>query len=365
MLIFLKKSSIFVKTGKSKKYPKVIQLPITYKCNSKCVMCNIWKMDSSHEASLEEFSQFMKDPIFKEVKAVGINGGEPTLIKNLPAYAEEVLKLPNLRSLNVISNGFNKNKLLEDLQNIYEKCRKKQIKFHVSISLDGVGEIHDKVRGKKGSFDKVIATIDEIKDNKRYYCDSFDLGCTVVRQNVDYLQELDVFVDSKQLPIKYRLGVPNKRIQSDEILDNYSVLADENKQSAKEFFHYQMNKANRIQEKFKYFSIFTWLDSNNPKRFMGCAWKDEGITLDSRGNLYYCAVASKSIGSLRSENGKDVFFASNNIKYRANLVKEQCDQCIHDYSGKTDISNVIKFLKMLVSKKLAMKTYKLRCSFKS
>ncbi len=36
-------------TGLAKKYPKVVQLPMTYLCNSRCVMCNIWKMDYSNE----------------------------------------------------------------------------------------------------------------------------------------------------------------------------------------------------------------------------------------------------------------------------------------------------------------------------
>jgi len=58
-----------------KKYPKVIQLPITYKCNSRCVMCNIWKMNKKNELSSEEFAKILKDEIFQKVEFVGINGG--------------------------------------------------------------------------------------------------------------------------------------------------------------------------------------------------------------------------------------------------------------------------------------------------
>ena len=106
--------------GSKKKYPKVLQLPITYKCNGRCVMCNIWKMDHSNEATIEEFTKFLKDPIFKKVKSVGINGGEPSLIPDLPKYANEILKLPMLKSLNIISNGFNQYPLLKSLEKIYE-----------------------------------------------------------------------------------------------------------------------------------------------------------------------------------------------------------------------------------------------------
>ena len=97
-LRFLQTSSFSKIDGSKKKYPKVIQLPITYNCNARCVMCNIWQMDHSGEATVEEFAKFMQDDIFKEVAAVGINGGEPSLVPNLYEYAEEILKLPSLKS---------------------------------------------------------------------------------------------------------------------------------------------------------------------------------------------------------------------------------------------------------------------------
>ena len=357
-LKILKSLTFFSEGGECKKYPKVIQLPITYKCNSKCVMCNIWNMDSSNEVSLEEFSKFMKDPIFKKVESVGINGGEPTLVENLPDYAKEILKLPNIKFLNIISNGYYKNKLLYDIREIYSSCKKKQVKFHVSISLDGVGKIHDRVRGKIGAFEKTINTLKEIERNKEYYCDSFDIGCTVVRQNVNYLKELDSFIDSHNLTIKYRLGISNSRIQSTELLNNFSVLGNKNEQAAKEFFYCQMNKAKKLGDKFKYYAIFEWLNAKKPKRMLGCAWKQEGVTLDSRGNLYYCAVASKCIGCLINEKGENIFFSRENIKYRSEIVKSQCDQCIHDYGGKIEITSLIKFLIMLAKRKFSMKIYK-------
>ena len=47
----LQTSSLTKISGSKKKYPKVIQLPITYNCNARCVMCNIWQMDHSGEAT--------------------------------------------------------------------------------------------------------------------------------------------------------------------------------------------------------------------------------------------------------------------------------------------------------------------------
>src|SRR4029078_519846 len=137
-------------------------------------MCNIWQMDYSNEMTLEEFSKFLKDDIFSKVEAVGINGGEPSLVKELPAYVDEILQLPKLKSLNIISHGFNRKQLLPALEEMYKKCKAKGIPFHISISLDGYGTMHDTVRGLK-LFKLTSETIFEIKNNQQKYCDTFDV----------------------------------------------------------------------------------------------------------------------------------------------------------------------------------------------
>lgn len=362
-LRFLQIASFTKIDGSEKKYPKVIQLPITYNCNSKCVMCNIWQMNHSNEATVKEFARFMQDDIFKEVETVGINGGEPSLIKNLHEYVDEILKLPSLRSLNIISHGFGTKPLTKSLEKIYQSCKEKGIYFHVAISLDGVGEVHNIVRGRKKLFEKTQATIDEIIRNQDKYCDSYDIGCTVVNQNIGYLIELDTYAKSKSYNIKYRLGIDNKRIESDKLRDQYSVIYSPLKQSAKEFFHYQMSQTKDLANRFKYYSIFFWLNSEKPKRLLGCTWKDEGITLDARGELYYCAVASDSIGSLRKDKGENIFFDDKNINYRKSIIANHCDNCIHDYSGRAELKSVLKFFIDTIKGRFSMTSYQLKVMF--
>jgi len=362
-LRFLQTSSFTKIDGSEKKYPKVIQLPITYNCNAKCVMCNIWQMDHSGEATVEEFAKFMQDDIFKKVEAVGINGGEPSLVPNLYEYADEILKLPSLKALNIISHGFSPKPLFKQVEKIYAACKEKGISFHISISLDGVEEVHNTVRGIGYAFEKTTATIDEIIKNQDRYCDSYDIGCTVVTQNIDYLIELDTYAKSKNYNIKYRLGIDNKRIESNKLRDQYSVIYSPLRQNAKEFFHYQISQTKNLADKFKYYAIFYWLNSEVPKRLIGCIWKDEGITLDARGELYYCAVASDSIGSLRKEDGEKIFFNDKSIKYRESIIKNSCDGCIHDYSGTPESKSLWIFFKYIIKNRFSMKIYEIKARF--
>jgi len=363
LLVFklLTSASIKRSDGSIKKYPKVIQFPITCKCNSRCVMCNIWKMDHSNEMTLAEIKRYLKDPIFKEVSSVGINGGEPSLAKDLPQIAEQVLNLPKIKSLSVISNGFNKEALLIKVEKIYGLCRKKIVNFRLSFSLDGYGELHDNVRGVKKAFERASEAIDCVLENKSCYCDSIDIGCTIVKQNVNYLIELDTYASKKKYPMKYRLGIENKRIASDENISDYSVLYDaKSRQPAIEFLHSRISKAENIVDKFKYFSLFHFLSEKHPKRLLGCMWQDEGITIDAKGNIYYCAVASKKIGSLREKNGEVVFFDEKNIAYRKSVLQNICKNCIHDYSGKPYFGDVLIFLKHYIFERIWCKIYRIK-----
>lgn len=358
----IQRSNLKLISGTEKIKPKVIQLPITYNCDSKCVMCNIWQMDSSNESSVEEFSRYMRDDIFSEVTSVGINGGEVSLIPNLPSYVEEVTKLSKLKSITLISNGFKRKSLLGHLEQIKKICSEKNIALNLIISLDGVKDVHERVRGVNNAFDKVIKTYRTILDEQGKYCDRLELACTVVDQNINELVELDVFCRENKFKIKYRLGIENKRIESYKLVENFSVIYDKNRQTAKEFFHwmYKRTPMSNFQEKYKYFCIFDWLE--NEKRRIGCDWKNQGITLDSRGELYYCAVKSEPIGSIRTQvkSGSDIFFSEENLNYRSQIIKDECDSCIHDYVGTPYYKDVAYFLMYEIKQRSSMKMYKFR-----
>ncbi|MDA8760474.1 radical SAM protein [Amylibacter sp.] len=348
----------------SKNFPKVIQLPITNRCNSRCEMCNVWNMDTSGEYSSDEFKEILNDNLFDEVISVGINGGEPTLVSDLDAYANHILNLPKLKYLNIISHGFNTERALRVFKKIYLLCRNKNVKFHISISLDGVGLIHDKVRQIPGGFEKTISTIENILTDQSLYCDTFDVACTVVKSNINYLIELESYCEDKNIPIKYRLGISNKRIESDLLTEAYDVTLDQDtKISVIEFFHGQTIKAKSLTAKFKYFSIFSWLTMDEKTRFLGCDWKNEGATLDSKGNLYYCAVNSEKLGNLRENSGSDIFFSDENLQHRKSIVENSCNNCIHDYGGKTHFQNLIAFSRFILSNRFSIKIYRIRSFF--
>ena len=234
--------------------------------------------------------------------------------------------------MNVITNGLCAEKLLDLAKHITTQCKQCGVTFALSVSLDGVGPVNDLCRGVKGSFVKTTDTIMGIMAKPGEYCDSLSVGCTVSQYNVDHLVELDAFCQDRDIPVFYRLAVANRRIHTLESSDGFSVLSDESaRQSAMEFFFGRiMDREDRdISRKLAYYAIFRYLDSHGTDRQARCTWQWRDATIDEGGNLYYCATQSKCLGRLNGENGKSMFFDSDNLAYRKHLVGERCGECIH------------------------------------
>ena len=83
------------------KMPNDLVLAITYNCNSKCRMCNIWKME---QMPLLDLIEYEKLPV--NIKEVNITGGEPFLSPNLIEIIKILIsKNPKVRII-ISTNGF-------------------------------------------------------------------------------------------------------------------------------------------------------------------------------------------------------------------------------------------------------------------
>ena len=74
--------------------PKSLIFPITYRCDSRCVMCSIWEKKPRQEMSLDELERAFSDNLFRRIQNVNITGGEPTLRKDLSdlVYKDQFLR---------------------------------------------------------------------------------------------------------------------------------------------------------------------------------------------------------------------------------------------------------------------------------
>lgn len=328
-MIFTLLKNYYRAAFKPLEYPKVVQFPVNDICNSRCQMCNIWKNKKSPDIDLDQVREIFSQDLFRKTESIGINGGEPTLRKDLPDLVNVLYEtMPKLKTISLISNGFNNKDIKIVLEKISKIVTKHNGYFEFMLSLDGYKEIHDEVRGKKGNFERIEDIIDHVKKNG--LVDNFRVGCTVTKPNVLHLHDLYSFCLKHDIYLKYRLGIPHQRLYTLDKENTYDLTSFEKYEFA-QFLLSLMNYENNKYQIFFYKSLFNQL-IHGKQRTAGCDWQHRGATVTSKGELLYCAVESPVIETLDNvESYKKKFFESKSILKE--IKANKCDNCNHDYTG--------------------------------
>ena len=132
--------------------PRFLTYLVTFRCNARCVMCDCWR-----KTHTDELSPPAIEGIFRQLPrqdAVRLSGGEPFLRRDLREIADLAAALLRPLYLHITSNGF----LTEQIVRFCE-TRTRALPLMLLISLDGVGEKHDAVRGSAGAWEKAMRTL--------------------------------------------------------------------------------------------------------------------------------------------------------------------------------------------------------------
>ena len=120
--------------------PREWLFPVTYRCDARCVMCNIWRSKKRPELSLTDWEHILADALFAGIESVSLTGGEPTLHRDLARLADLLVqRLPALRRLTVTTNALDTDRVLRQCQALQGVCSAHSIRLFVGISLDGIG----------------------------------------------------------------------------------------------------------------------------------------------------------------------------------------------------------------------------------
>ncbi len=154
-----------------------VSVILTYRCNSRCSMCNIWKHPTlpSEEVPLETLAK-----IPAGVDYLNLTGGEPTLRNDLIEIVD--LLYPKAMQLEISSNGLHPEKI--------EPIIKKYPDVKIRFSLEGFEETNNKIRGEENGFNTKVNGLLKLKE-----LGGTDLGfaITIQDENIDELVELFQF----------------------------------------------------------------------------------------------------------------------------------------------------------------------------
>ena len=301
--------------------PIIFHFPVTYRCNGRCIMCNIWEQSGKPELTIDEIEKMLQDSLFKTIKYVILTGGEPTLRNDLGEIAKLLVKYcPDLKRIGLTTNGLDTKQVIKTCKEINEVCKKKNITFYCSVSLDGLNDYHEKIRGIKKAFEKTAKTIFQLKELQK--TSHFGLGTETVisKSNVDNVHALEKWFKENKLSFHFGIATYRKRNVNEELdfmidgayLQKYLTFLKHLKENG--------------DWKYVYEFLFNSL-KNGKKRQILCPFVVEAVSIDPKGNMYYC-TDSKNLGNIYDKSPSEIYYDKKNIKYRKEMEKQMCPNCL-------------------------------------
>jgi len=319
----------------------------------RCAICGIWKIDSKNikdsELSLEEFESILSDRLFSQLEFININGGEPHLREDLPLLAELFIhKFKKLRTLTINSNGLPPHKVLSNTEKIALLCKKKKVRFSVSISLHELGTEFERIAGISGAFEKVNKTLQGLKELQKKYNFYLSTNCVITPLNLYGLKRMMSWAERKLIPVNFTLGEVRERFNNLEQEENVRIEGKAKAYLIKFLKDLAQNKSLLNHHVFRYWELARMVEKNS-ERNLACHYAIGGVILGSKGELYYCKD-SRSLGNCLLKPAHSIYLDQENLRYRReNLIREKCKKCPPNTFNRFEFEkDLLKFLKFLV-----------------
>ena len=139
----------------------------------RCKMCNIWKnpTDKKEEIRAEDLRSL------PQLKFINLTGGEPFIREDLAEIVEECYK--HTSRIVISTSGWFDDRVIE--------LAKRFPNIGIRISIEGLKEKNDELRGREGGFEKGYRTLLKLREMG---LKDIGFGCTVSNNNSADMLEL-------------------------------------------------------------------------------------------------------------------------------------------------------------------------------
>ncbi len=316
--------------------PLVMVMPITYRCNGRCVMCGVWRNPLKPDVAVQTVEKIFSDEhLANSLTHLNLTGGEPFLHHGLLEIAEAVSNnLKNISEININTSGI----LADSFDDLFVEFNKRlnpKTKLNVSVSLDGVEEIHDKVRGIAGVFEPVMETIKKFqKVCSLSAATSVNINCTFSTLNYRGVKDVIKLADDMDLNVSLTYACVNDLyLRNSKYEETFHFKEDDFAQLIECVNEWLSFKNISFTEKHYLKMLASMLAGH--KRSSSCVYQDRGVFLDVDGLVYPCGtVRSLVYGSITNDSFKDLCYSKRGSEVRGELMRNHCSECLsNSYYG--------------------------------
>jgi MoaA/NifB/PqqE/SkfB family radical SAM enzyme len=294
---------------------------LTYRCDSRCSMCYIWKNPTkpSAEVTLETLEKLPGD----RFDYLNVTGGEPTLRKDLAEVVD--ILYPKAMTLEISTNGLHVDKLLPIV--------KKYPNVKVRISVEGFEATNDRIRGEQGGFDKKIDAMEKL-----IAAGGTDLGFATTFQDENITEVVDMYRLTKKLGIEFATSALHNGFQFHKN-DNFQYDRMAVARRVEDLIA-EMLKSSSVKSWFRaYLNLGLIEKILGHDRLIPCTAGTDFHFIDPWSDVYACNVRPDLImGNLKEQSWEEIWNGPKAKEQRTKVA--QCTQnCWMVASAKTAMRN--------------------------
>jgi MoaA/NifB/PqqE/SkfB family radical SAM enzyme len=310
--------------------PTVLIYNCTWVCDARCEMCSNWKFgDRKSDMTLAQLEPVMASSFWHAVENLNISGGEPTTRNDLPEMVEMFQRhLPRLRKIGINTTGLTPHRAIPMLTRIVEFCAEKGLLISIRVSLDGIGDVHERVRHVKRAFDKATQTIDAMQALAAKH-DNFQFGvaATIFGTNMADAENILSWARTKDLDIVFNmLRFTDAMLHNKELEDSIGFKTQEEAFMRKFFLERVQEESVLSGQAFLYLHYADMI-ANGYHRTMPCPFQTQGLLLNPYGDLHYCENSQK-LGNVLESPADALYYEAENLAHRQHLIERTCPTCL-------------------------------------
>jgi MoaA/NifB/PqqE/SkfB family radical SAM enzyme len=288
-------------------------------------MCHRWQKKAEQEISLNEIRTVFQNRLFSRVEEVNLHGGEPTLRSDLAEICRVIQDAcPKLRRLWISTNGFGTRRIEERIQQILTVLDFDRLdELGINVSIDGLEDTHDRIRGVKGGFRQCLATVHMVKKITQGFPVKISLGTVIQPFNLGQIDDLEKLAMDLEVPIFFQ---PLRYDKFFNIADPAGVaFTDQERDSLKTIIRDKLTVGSSAES-------FYWCDflslMNGKRRKSPCAFDRYVLSLYPTGEVLPCSQEDWIMFGNVYDQAVDQIWRGDQAKaVRRRMKKEVCPTC--------------------------------------
>ena len=285
--------------GRPAPLPLSYTISVTYRCNSRCLTCNIYEKDAA-ELTPGEYEKIFKK-LGRRPFWVTFSGGEPFLRKDFSDIVKSFYRICRPSIINIPTNGILSESIPGEVVSMADFCSDARI--IVNLSLDDIGEKHDAIRGAPGAFEKALMTYRELKRRQGSNV-TIGIHTVVSRYNQDRFQEIYAYMKRLE-PDSYITEMAEEREELGTMGEAHGPDPGTYKKIV-DFLYDRMQQeehGERIPElvksfRMEYYKLAEQILREN-RQVIPCYAGWVSCQIDPKGDVWMCCVRAIPAGNLR------------------------------------------------------------------